>query len=433
MGYIKDGLFRSKIVKNILAMLVGASGAQLISMLAIPIISRLFTPSDIGMLGSFQSILAILTPIAGFSYPVAIVLANNRREAAGMVWISVMSGAIISLIIIIALGLVTLIDQFTPWNIQIETWLYFVPLFIFFITLNQISENILIKENFFGYISGSNFISSLVVNGTKIGFGLLSPTVWVLISATFLGILTKIVMQVKPVNENNLIFFLRPTSQIKPIILDLAKKYSDFPIYRMPESFLSAMVRNIPVIILASFLSSAAAGYYVMAKTVLAVPGFLLTKAVGDVFFPKFTDKVKKLDNPFDFLVKFTIALSLLSLLPYTIVMIAGPEIFTFVFGIEWADSGLYAQWISLWLFTAFSAAACTRAIAPLKLQKVYLMYRVFYLASTLVALFIGIYLFEDAVLAIAIYCIVSSVMNILLMVHVLYYTYGIERGKNAN
>ena len=62
------------LVRNIGMMSGGAALAQLIPLAAMPLISRLYTPADFGVLASILAAATILSPLATGRYELAIVL-----------------------------------------------------------------------------------------------------------------------------------------------------------------------------------------------------------------------------------------------------------------------------------------------------------------------------------------------------------------------
>ncbi|MEI8616630.1 oligosaccharide flippase family protein [Pseudoalteromonas sp. B193] len=67
-------------------------------------------------------------------------------------------------------------------------------------------------------------------------------------------------------------------------VKEVALIYRDFPLYRAPQQFINALSQSLPILMLASFFGPASAGFYTLAKTVMAIPSTLVGKAVGDVF-----------------------------------------------------------------------------------------------------------------------------------------------------
>lgn len=70
----------------------GTAGAQAITMGFAPIITRLYGPEAFGLLGTFSAILAVLTPMAALTYPIAIVLPKDHADAKGLAKLSTLFG-----------------------------------------------------------------------------------------------------------------------------------------------------------------------------------------------------------------------------------------------------------------------------------------------------------------------------------------------------
>ncbi|MEI8616628.1 oligosaccharide flippase family protein [Pseudoalteromonas sp. B193] len=68
-------------VRSVIMVVSGAAGAQLLTMLFAPIITRFYGAEAFGLLGTFTAVLAILVPIAALAYPIAIVLPKNDDDA----------------------------------------------------------------------------------------------------------------------------------------------------------------------------------------------------------------------------------------------------------------------------------------------------------------------------------------------------------------
>ena len=76
-----EKVVRSSFLKSVILVASGTAGAQVINLLASPIITRMYGPDAFGLLGTFIAFLGVLTPIAALSYPLAIVLPSSDREA----------------------------------------------------------------------------------------------------------------------------------------------------------------------------------------------------------------------------------------------------------------------------------------------------------------------------------------------------------------
>ncbi|MBK7502678.1 MAG: oligosaccharide flippase family protein [Polaromonas sp.] len=154
--------------------------------------------------------------------------------------------------------------------------------------------------------------------------------------------------------------------------MSLAKKYSDFPIYRTPQIFINAVSQSLPVIMLASFFGASTAGFYTLARLAMAMPSTLIGKSVGDVFYPRINDAARSGENITRLLIKASSILAVVGFLPFTIIVIFGPWVFSQVFGSEWGVSGEYARYLSLFFYLNLINRPSVSAVPMLGLQKGY-------------------------------------------------------------
>lgn len=70
----------NKFIKSVMVVMSGTIAAQAITLLCAPIITRLYGPEAYGILGVFNAVLNIITPIAALTYPIAIVLSEKKKR-----------------------------------------------------------------------------------------------------------------------------------------------------------------------------------------------------------------------------------------------------------------------------------------------------------------------------------------------------------------
>ena len=75
---------RDTFLGQAMTLATGAGLAQIITVLAAPILSRLFTPADFGLLGVFLSLMLPLTAIASLKYELAVVTARTGPQASNV-------------------------------------------------------------------------------------------------------------------------------------------------------------------------------------------------------------------------------------------------------------------------------------------------------------------------------------------------------------
>ncbi|ARK32450.1 oligosaccharide flippase family protein [Halalkalibacter krulwichiae] len=411
-------LFKKPFVRNVLIISTGTAAAQAITMLFAPFITRIYGPEAFGMLGVFTAIVAVIAPVAALTYPIAIVLPKNDGEAKGLIKISLYVSAIIALIVALVLlffhnSIVHLL------NIEeIAPFLYLIPLVIIFSAFLQVSEQWLIRTKQFGVTAKVTFMNALILNVAKVGLGWYNPVGAVLVILTTLGTAVNAIMLI--LGSKNFKDKIEVSSTNILTIKELVKKYRDFPLYRSPQVFVNAISQSLPVLLLTSFFGPVSAGFYTISRTVLIMPISLIGKSVGDVFYPKITEATNNGKNISEMILKATLALAVLGVIPFGIVIAFGPWLFGLVFGSEWILAGEYARWLAFWLFFMFINKPSVIAIPILGLQKSFLVYEVISIIAKILALIFGFFIFENDVVAIALYSLIGVFAYIYLILWVL-------------
>lgn len=414
-------LFSNKFIRNVVIVASGAAGAQMITMLFMPLITRLYSAEAFGLLGVFTAVLAVISPVAALAYPIAIVLPKGDDDARSIAKLSLLIASVVSVITFIVIFL-TKEQLITLFNLQaISSYLLLLPVALFFSATQQIMQQWLIRKKQFKVTARVAVSQSLIINSLKAGGGAFNPIGAILILAATMGNALYTVqlwfgsqkwsVETDRINYGN---------SVKSDLKKLAHKHKDFPLYRAPQQFINALSQSLPVVLLASLFGPASAGFYTLSKTVMGVPSALIGKAIGDVFYPRITEAAHNKENLFNLIRKATIMLAVAGFIPFFIIAVFGIELFRFIFGTEWSEAGEYARWLSLWLFFGFINKPSVVALAILGLQKFLLCYEVVSVFLRALSLYIGFSFYENDKVAVAIFCMSGVFLNIYLIISTL-------------
>ncbi|UJL45809.1 oligosaccharide flippase family protein [Virgibacillus sp. NKC19-16] len=420
MGNIIKKLMKSKFVRDVFIMATGTAGAQAVTVALSPIITRLYGPEAFGVMGTFTALTQIIIPVAALTYPIAIVLPKSDKNAKSLIKLSLY----ITLTIATITTLILLFFNNTIVNVfqieEIAPFLYLIPLVIIFAGVMQVTEQWLIRTNQFSINAKANFMQSVITNGSKAGIGFIYPVASVLVVLQAAGNAIKAFIMIMFVRKSSYKGETKPQEE-NYSVKELAKKYKDFPIYRAPQTFLGAFSESLPILLLTTFFGPASAGYYSIGRTVLGLPSRLIGQSIGDVFYPRISKAANNGENISDLIVKATLSLGAIGIIPFGIVIIFGPWLFEFVFGSGWDVAGEYARWISLTSFAVFMNKPSVRSMPVLNAQRLHLIYTIILVATRGLALVVGFYVFKSDIMAIALFGISSVILNIFLFIITLY------------
>ena len=78
---IRDLIRKSPTAKHVSTLLSGTVIAQLLALVTAPLISRLYSPTEIGVYTLFTSVVATVVAVAGLRYDLGIVLPKSHGNA----------------------------------------------------------------------------------------------------------------------------------------------------------------------------------------------------------------------------------------------------------------------------------------------------------------------------------------------------------------
>lgn len=409
---------RSKFVRNVLAVATGVAAAQAISLAFMPFLTRLYGPEAFGALAAFTAIINIITPLATLGYANAIVMPKTEEEANAVARLSLVSAAIVSPIVLISVYVFQLqLAKLTGLEHQ-PNLLYLIPISLLLVALLSVANQVAIREGLFKAKSSSYVASTFIVNLGKLGVGYISATGITLIIFLIISNLINYTMLMARVPKVGAFDFRQwfGISGIRQAAFD----YKDFAIYRMPQSILNAASLGLPVILLTNFFSTSAAGQYAITTLILGAPVMLLGNSVLEVFFPKITTLVR--DNPasaFHMLWKSTLLMSVIGLVPFSIIFLWGDLILPWVLGEAWGRAGEYSQWIALWMFSVLITRPAVAAMPVLKLQGFLLVYEIIITVLRIGSISLGATLGGD-LMAVTLFSVVNIIGYLSLLAFVL-------------
>jgi lipopolysaccharide exporter len=177
------------------------------------------------------------------------------------------------------------------------------------------------------------------------------------------------------------------------------KRYRRFPIYTTSATLLGVASWQLPVLLLAYYFSVATAGYYALGFRMIQMPMSLVGGALRQVFLARSAsdrespELARLVETVFGRLLTLT-------LLPSIILSIAGPELFSFVFGQNWREAGIYAQLLAPWALVWFVSSPLSSLYYVLERQREELGLQAAILAGRLLSMTVGGW-FGDARMAV--------------------------------
>lgn len=406
-----NSLKKSSFLKNFLIVMGGTAIAQVIAYALSPIISRLFTPEDFGIFGSFSAVATIIGALLTLDYSQASMLPKEKHDAINLYCLSVIFTITITLIV----SAISIVKPRIFYNLTKTRG--FASLLLFLMTLliagiNQASQAWAVRSKAFKRTSASQIIRSIGSSGSRIFLGILKTgSFGLIISNIFANVLASINLVETVIPDMKSMRSAIKLQKMKT----LAKEYIDFPLYSASQNFINAISSGLPVLLITKFYGLSSAGAYAFAMSILHAPMGLVLTALRQVLFQKACESQHEGKGLSLLYLRTVILLFAIAFIPSIILLVWAPQIFTFIFGARWKLAGILARSLIIWMLFVFCNLPAVIFSRIIRIQKFVFFYDIVLLVTRSAAMILGgLYLkLTQTVMAFA---IVGAIMNLFLI-----------------
>ena len=400
---IRNKLPNNLFVRNASVLVGGTLMGQFLLVMASPLLTRLYSPHDFGLLAVYTSMLAITLLLASVRYDLAIPLPEDDAEAANIVALSLIlvgiASFLVAIMVLVFRGYIAKILDLP----ELVSHLWLLPLGTLLGGTYNVFSRWSVRTKHFGLIASTNIrktFALLVIQLTAFKFGGI---------ALLLGQVTSHGVGVAKLARPGF-------SEVSLTgIRDVALRYKRFPIYSTPAGLSRVVGVELPSFVLTAAFSPAAAGLYALTKRVCGVPAGVIGGAVSQVFVSSAADAYR--DGTLGPLVRsFHAKMAYIGLPLMLLLMMLGPKLFGIIFGEAWLQAGEFASWMAPWLYLGFVSSPITTVTAVMELQKQGLVFHLALLAFRIIALSIGVWI-GDVLVAVMIFAAVNAIWRLVFLV----------------
>lgn len=377
---------RGKFFHNLSVVMTGTVIAQLFGLALMPLVSRLFSPADFGIFGTFYSLVGVWGAFITFSFNQTIILPKLKKEAWDLFIVACLSVAFVAVstaivMVLFPSGAAYLLKAPNRW---------FLPLFLVAIValgLNLCLEAWCTRTSAFKSLAISQVVRMVTAVGLWIalGWGNLGAIglVFGLVCGDIVAGLNLGQVLKKDLKEG---WTFPYWSRVKQLV----GEYRDFLFYASPQGLISALSQGLPVLLLGHFFGIGVAGAYAFSVKILQTPMTYISAPLWRVVLQRSSEIHHQDEDLFPFYIKGTLVLLAVILLPTVIFFIWAPQIFSWLFGVEWREAGVYARWLVLWLSIVFINAPASSCATILRQQPGLFIYQSIILVSRAAVLVLG-------------------------------------------
>jgi O-antigen/teichoic acid export membrane protein len=345
--------------RSVLVLVGGTAFGHIITALALPVATRLYSPADFSVLAVYASVVSIVSVAACLRFDIAVPVAGTDEEAANLLVLSLILALLVSLVVAITFAIIpeSLLEQLGLAVITPYFWL--LSLGILLAAAYSAFQGWFVRRSGFGLIARCRVGQSAAMAGGQIGLGAVGiAPVGLLVGHTLNTAVGCLVLGYR--------VFAKETRLLAAISRDSLhttfNAFSRFPKYSTFEALCNSAAIQLPVIMIAALAVGPEAGYLILAMSVMQAPMALIGNAIGQVYLSRAPDEYRN-GNLGQFTVDTLGGLSKVGIGPLIFCAIVAPDGFAIVFGESWRRAGEMVMWMTPWFITQLLSSPLSMAI----------------------------------------------------------------------
>ncbi len=346
-------MVKNHFLKNVGILTGGTAFAQGIAILALPLLTRLYTPQHFELLAVYMALLALGTDLVNLRYAMAVPLPKAESEASNLFAVSVLSALSLSTLFL----LVTIIWAEPVAGLlrqpELLPYLWMVPVGWFVASLYNSLQYWASRQKRFWLVTRTRVTRALGGLGVQVIFGVQAASAFGLIFGQLvysgLGVFS---LARNARRTDSQVFSEVSMARMRTA----AKSYVRFPQYSVPEFVFNTGGDQLPIIIIAAYAAGPEAGFLMLAMRVLGVPMALVGSSVAQVFHVEAPHKFRSGELP-TFTLQTMWGLARSGFLPMCLIGALAPVLAMPVFGPDWERAGMIVAMLAPYFWIQFIAS----------------------------------------------------------------------------
>jgi len=352
-------LLTDSLLKGIVIIGSGTAVAQVLGIVFVPILTRIYPPDIYGTLAVFTSLLSLLIVASSLGYEITLPLPEKDDDAE---YLLILSFFIICILTIILFVVLTFLGDFLAGIFHFEFnkpyyWLFCLG--FFGISVYQILTFWTLRSKDYMTITRTRIAQSISGSVSKIILGILAFGSLGLICGELIGRIVGIGTLGRTIIPRIWVT-LHDFDVTK--VRTLAHRYRKFPIFSLPASFINQISLQVPTLIIAGMFGFQVVGLYSLTYSMLVLPVSFISSSIGQVFLGESSEVFRHRSG--EILALYQDTTKKLFLFGAPIIFtgaIISPLIFPLIFGSAWKDAGMFSLPLSIMVVGQFVVASTDR------------------------------------------------------------------------
>lgn len=365
---------RNSFVRSAGVLVGGTAAAQALTILALPVLTRLYSPEEFSILAVYIALLTMISVIACLRLEVAIPLPQDDAEAANL----------LALALGLALGSALLVGvcvfAFGGWffgalgqpHLRPYGWL--LPFGVWLAGSYAALQFWSTRKKRFSTIARTRMMQAGSGLGAQLGLG------WA--GAGPVGLLLGHALMAGAGGVN---LARQAWRRDRPVLRGISRagmaqalwQYRRFPQYSTWEALANNAAIQVPMILIAALAIGPEAGFVLLAMRALGTPVTLVGGAVAQVYLSRAPEEMRAGRLP-EFTTDVLKGLARVAVAPLVLIAVIAPPVFALVFGEEWRRAGELVMWMMPWFVLKLLSSPVSMVMHVRMMQRAMLGLNVF-------------------------------------------------------
>ncbi|HEU4671551.1 MAG TPA: oligosaccharide flippase family protein [Candidatus Limnocylindrales bacterium] len=376
---LAGGLGAGSFARSVVVLAAAGAASQVVVIAASPVVTRLYSPVDIGTLAVYTSLLSLLSVAVSLRFEQTIPMPTTDLEGRELLGVALVANVALSGLTVVAVALVGSDVARLAQSPGLAGWLWLLPISLSALGAFEALSLWAVRTGAFSAMAGAKLGQNVGQVAAQVSLGLLGAgSAGLMVGDAVARVGGCAALRQLLATRGALL-----TDVTLGGMRRAARQYRRFATISAASGLVNTAVANLPPIILATLYGPAVAGFFALGRLVIFAPAEVISTSIGRVYFGRVTRARNEAPGSLQgLLVRVATRLSL-ALPAFALVFVASPVVFPIVFGPDWAEVGVYAQILCPALALSF-VLQTTNMLLPLGFAGYELVWDLFRLAVAL-------------------------------------------------
>jgi O-antigen/teichoic acid export membrane protein len=383
---------------NVISLITGSAAAQAIPILISPLLTRLYSPKEFGLMALYLSISAVLSVFAAGRYDLALIEPAQDHEARGLLFAGLWLSILFSIFLSVTFTLTGSYIVQLVGSLDDVFWLNFVPITVLSMSCLSLFTYWLNRCKNFNAMNTFRILNSVGIASLSVSFAFTKFKPEGLMFGYMMGQILTVVFiwfaYVKP-----------EMSKTRANALFVMREYFRYPKFLIPSTLAGTIASESPIVLLTRFFDTTVSGLFSFVNRVTVSPMTIIGNSIGEVYRVRAAENFQKYGECRQIFLNHVRLLVIAGAVPFLMLFFWGPTLFTFVFGPQWSEAGEMATILSFVVWFQLVSTPLSYTITFNRSQHLDLYLQIFRVLGSIGSIFVG-YAYQDYMLAVQLYSV---------------------------